>query len=187
MSEVSNAMNNTLIDDDVNNNGNNNNYMTDEQTEKLNFLERIRSKERDIAKVKSSIYHENDTLKTQDLLLDELLKERNALVQEHKYHEAIINDIQSDIKHIDRLIKERNAEKTRIQKGINNLHDTQFSPLKDSLDEMRRSVGLPPLPSFDSERTRYQTEYLTQRLTEEIEYAAPTGKQGSSSGTKRRR
>ncbi|EFA83212.1 hypothetical protein PPL_04002 [Heterostelium album PN500] len=172
-----------------NNNSNSNNNSDDDDKVKylknLSILNSINVKDREYQKIKSNILQETASLRNEDLLLNDLLKERNLLVQEFNKFEAILKDIKNDIHHVcmivevDGIIKERNSEKNKIQKHINQLHEVA-SPIKDSLEELRKSVRLPPLPTIEQENNLKQTEYLNQRLNEEIETISKKQQQANS-------
>ncbi|EGC39293.1 hypothetical protein DICPUDRAFT_147920 [Dictyostelium purpureum] len=170
---------NNFVDNSNNSNSNNNilknnesklfNNNFDEFKDKLTFFSVLKNKEKEYYKIKNGVLQNMENIKSEDTILEDLYKERNSLIQEYKKYETILKDIQNDIFNVEALIIESKTHKEIIRKQLTHQRETEMYPLKDSIDEMRKSINLPVLPSIESEKDREMNEYLTNRLKEELE------------------
>ncbi len=51
-------------------------------------------------------------------------------------------------------------EKTEMQQEIDQIVSEQYHPLKESIDYIRQSLGLPRLPSLQEESEKIMSKYI---------------------------
>eukprot|EP01102_Stenamoeba_stenopodia_P021521 TRINITY_DN8699_c0_g1_i1.p1 TRINITY_DN8699_c0_g1~~TRINITY_DN8699_c0_g1_i1.p1 ORF type:complete len:265 (+),score=69.08 TRINITY_DN8699_c0_g1_i1:399-1193(+) len=165
--------------------------LTDEQLQKLKELRRLRDNMDVLQKVKTSILSENERLKMEDDLLEEFAKEKELLVAERRKKMEDLQIIQQDLTLIETTMANKRVEREQIRKHIESLTE-DFSPLKDSVNQMRSALGLPPLPSLQEEQEKHMNSYLeSRRMRWQEEISKPTSAttttSTSSSSSRRRR
>jgi len=131
--------------------------------QKLEDLKILKQKMQQLDKIKQQISHSTEIMQNEEDLIGEFRAEKESLTNEYKYRVAEIRAIQFDIGQVDSVIQAAEQEKGDMQQQIDQIVNEQYHPLKEAIDNIRVSLGLPRLPSLQEENEKILSIYLEKR------------------------
>ncbi|ORX76013.1 hypothetical protein BCR32DRAFT_296517 [Anaeromyces robustus] len=135
---------------------------------KLNDLEVINQKTKELEKIKTSILENSQKLEKDEALYHEIISEKNKLIKEKDILRKMLIEIQNDLND---LIKSEKEIKEANENTKNNLKilRKEYNPLKDTIDDLRAKQLLSRLPNLQEEIDKEMSIYLEKRRNRWIE------------------
>eukprot|EP01112_Ceratiomyxa_fruticulosa_P022794 TRINITY_DN8467_c0_g1_i1.p1 TRINITY_DN8467_c0_g1~~TRINITY_DN8467_c0_g1_i1.p1 ORF type:complete len:188 (-),score=55.89 TRINITY_DN8467_c0_g1_i1:87-650(-) len=136
--------------------------LTNQQYQSLLSLRTLKTKTAQLEKTRARIEFLTETAQNEDVVIAEFQDEKEKLKLEAKKVLSILQGIQEDISVVDTAIENVTKEKEKIFKEIKGCTE-RFFPLKEEVDTLRASFGLPKIPNIQAVQDRKASNYLEQR------------------------